>query len=403
LIRRLLLAALACALPAVTTTSVGAAAPAAARPPVVVALVSEVGANVLHRDFRTRLPAQLPAGAPPVTWVDLPPDGPYDARLRAARADGLGSVPEGALLGLRGTRILLAHRGPGSLDVFSAPSHGTGVLSAAASRRSGSNADALYVLVTGDIAPVLDWVARQGWIDIVSTSTNVLLGGGRSGQPVPDSFCGSAAEARRIVAAGKPLFAAAGNGEPDGATSPPLALPEVIRMGGVDARGAAEPDVTRPYDVGDLLSFTDGASAFDDTQPQGNRGTSFAAPRAAGRAALLVAHARAVLGDRGSGVRGGRLAVAPTGARRPSRGPLSDGALTAVELRRLLQDTATTAEPAGAARYPYEGFGALGTAQAALARAVLEGRAAAPDRGQEHRQHDDVQRLRAALTGPPRC
>lgn len=388
---------------ALAASSPAGAAPPAATPPVVVALVSELGANVLHHDFRTAEPLRLPTGAPEVSLVDLPPDGPYDQRLAAARAAGLGAVPAGAVIALRGTRLLLVHLGPDPLDLFAVPSHGTGVLSAAASRRMGSNPAALYVLVTGEDHRVLDWVARQSWIDIVSTSTGVLVGGGGTGRLVPDVACGTAEQARRVVAAGKPLFAAAGNGEPDAHLSPPLALPEVIRIGGVDVDGRTEPDVTRPYDAGDLLSQTESASAVDDRQLRGTRGTSFTAPRAAGRAAALLAYARRLVGDRGSGVRAGRLVVAPAAAPRPRRGPLADGVLTAEELRRLLQDTAVAALAPGPQRYAAEGFGALGDQQDASARAVLAGQVEAPDRSAEHRQHQDVQRQRAVLTGPPRC
>lgn len=374
-------------------------------PPVVIAIVGETGANFLHRDFQTSasLAADLPRGAPVPTDVALPGAGPFAQRWQTALAGPLGQVPTGALLRLSGTRILVKNVYPQPRSALTAPSHGTGVLAASAARSSGSAPQALYVVVLGGLDEAWDWVADQPWIDVATSSIVAAFGGGRTGDVAVDTTCPAALYVRRSVAAGRPAFESAGNQEQLGNVSTPTGLPEVIRVGGVDEAGMPQYDVTRPYDVGDLLWTDPGASDADDTATRRYQGTSFAAPRAAGRAALLISYARQLLGDRGSGIRQGRLAVAATGARLPRRGPLADGSLTNTELRTLLQNTATPYLPEPSARYVVEGFGALGNTQMSLARAVLRGDSAPPDRSSERAVHDRMQGVRAIVTGPPRC
>ena len=77
------------------------------------------------------------------------------------------------------------------------------------------------------------------------------------------------------------------------------------------------------------------------------------------------------------------------GGRRPPRGPLHDGDLTARELVDLMHHTAVPHEPPGPTRYFIEGYGAINDTSQALAMRVLRGEAAEPARPQE--DADDAQ------------
>jgi hypothetical protein len=360
---------------------------------IVIAVVGEAGANVLHREFRSST-APVPPGAPAPVEVRLPADGPFDARLKLAQASELGHVRPGGLLRLDGTRLLIKNVDAEPHDVLADPEHGTGVLGSMAGRTTGSAPGLTYVLVLGDLAESFGWVARQPWIDLVTVS--------RFGVGGKDPACPAGPQARAVVSAGKPVFAAGGNQTAVELATSPTGLPEVIRVGGVKEDGSPDELATKPYEIGDqfLSRFP---SWTDDRAMVAEYGTSFASPRAAGRAGLLVAAARRFVGDRGTGVRGGRLVVAPAGAGLPSTGPLSDGALSSAELRQLLQDTATPSLPDATTRYAAEGFGALGTAQTQLALRVLRGQAAAPDRTPERRLFEAHQAAAGVTMTSARC
>lgn len=133
-------------------------------------------------------------------------------------------------------------------------------------------------------------------------------------------------------------------------------------------------------------------------------GTSGATPSTAGRAATLIRLARAILGSRYTGTRGGALARAAAGADIPCVGPLSDGDFTAAELVQVLHHVAIPVAAAGPARYLFEGYGALNDPAAiATARDVLLGTKELPARPEDDAMHDRVEELRKTAWGAPRC
>ncbi len=383
----------------------GSPAPPDLSPPVV-ALVGDAGLNVLHEEFRTadgRDP-RYPVGMPTPIRVDLPRGGTFADRLDALRAGPLGSPAPGRLYAVRGTRLLI-YGTPGVSDVLTDTAHGTGVAGSVAGRRTGSAPDALVVMVPGDSAASYDWVARQRWIDVASTSVYTIR--------TSDDCAG--ATARRVWSEGSVLFSSAGNtydvAEP---LVVPNGLPETYQVGGVDAHGRTwlpphpeEPEpffavgnVVRPYESGARYSFP--APAGDDDramQPFG--GTSGATPTVAGYAARLVVEARRLLHAPAGQRAGGPLARATPGTRVPTRGPLADGDLTNAELVDVLHRTARPAEVAGPHRYALEGFGATDAQSHAAALEVLRGKADMPARPDEDRANAEAEALRGTLTA--RC
>lgn len=391
-------------------------APAVDAPGVVVAVLGEAGANLLHDDF-ARTGVVRPAGMPAATRLSLPTRGTFQERLDAARRGPLGHLERNRLYTVDGTSIVgliaptsldgtsdVVTSQPPTVDVLADRRHGTGVLSALAGRRHGTARDVSVVVVLGVDEAAWRWVADQSWIDLVSTSFSEIPYSGRS-RPA-DLACPVQREISDLTARGGLLFAANGNVQAH-SLLPPASSPEAHHVGGtnadgspvlVQADGSVTPDMTasRGYDTGELYSF----QAADDGSLSGSMpfgGTSGATPRTAGRAANLLLSARRLLHQ--SGPAGAGL-LASSAQRRywPRQGPLADGALTPTELSELLDSVATPYFPYGAAGFPLEGFGALSAGSELLAVDVLAGRRPQPERLQERQLAAANQQLRKALT-----
>jgi hypothetical protein len=404
------LVALACvaaaawtALPATAGTSSGGAAP-------VVAIVGEdPGVNVLHDDFRTadgRDPA-YPPGMPAPVMVSLPTAGTFAERLAQLQAGPLGHPVAGRLYAVHGTRLLLyAAPGSGSL-VGGDRLHATGVLSSAIGRRYGTAPTALGLFVPGTSPAAFDWFAKQQWVDVASMSSYAVHTV-NSEEPATTPICLGAEPVSRWIGQGHVFFSSSGNttDQPESVVTP-NGLSRVYQVGGVDSTGHtwlpghteesdtfyAAGNVVRPYETGELFSFPAAApDALTGSVHFG--GTSGATPRTAGRAAALIATARAMAGS--TGRRGPHLADA-TGHRRPAAGPLADGMFTSDELVDLLHAIAVPALPADGAGYAAEGYGALTDAAQRVGVRVLSGLQPMPTRTADDTANTVAEQARAAL------
>lgn len=384
------------------------AVPSVKARPAVIAVIGDSGFNPLHEEFATadgRDPV-YPPGMPAVVRVSVPRSGTFQERLAVLRAGPLGTPKPGTLYALAGTRLLVyAPADANAESALADRAHGTGVVASAAGGRTGTSKNALVVFVQGASDDGYNWLSRQAWIDVATTSVYNIR---------TTDQCVGAAGARALYGAGGLLFSSSGNTldafEP---LAMPNGLPDVYQVGGVDASGRtwlpprpeedspflAAGNVIRPYESGARFSYpAPSGDALTGNQPFG--GTSGATPTVAGYAAELVAAARRVLGS--DQVRtADALAVAKPGRRVPNAGPLSDGRFTRDELVELLHATARPAETAGPHRYAVEGFGATDDRSHRLALAVLAGIAPAPDRTQEQGAHAQAERTRAAATA--RC
>ncbi len=388
--------------------SVGASAgaePAPKRPVTTIAIVGDAGVNPLHDEFRTvdgRDPA-YPPGMPKPVRIALPRTPDAEAALAELREGPLGDPKPGTLYAVAGTRLLI-YAPPGEPGVLEDRAHGTGTASSAGGRTIGSSPESLIVVVPGTRDSSYDWLARQRWIDVASTSVYAIR---------TTEQCAGAAGARALHADGGLLFSSSGNAyDYYEALSIPNGLPEVYQVGGVDRTGRTwllprpeenEPlfalgNVVRPYETGARYSFP-AASPDGRTGTQPFGGTSGATPTVAGYAAELVAEARRLL--KATGPRTATaLAVRRPGTALPRRGPLADGDFTRDELVALLHNSAMPAETAPR-RYLLEGFGATDKRSHQLALAVLRGQTASPDRDADREVHVQAERLREQLTS--RC
>lgn len=386
-------------------------------PAVVIAVVNEAGLNVLHSDFAaSRTPSVH--GRPRAVEVNLPNRGTWRERLDALEKGALGAAPYGVLYSVAATRIVGIYNATppdarpdeagvgydGTYNFLSTDRyHGTAVVSSAAGRKHGTDPAALIVFVNGTEA--FTWLSEQRWIDFAVTSHIGL-------RP-----CSTGPGAARFADTGRITFSAAGNGEGLGMVSTPSGDPSNYIVGGVHADGRTYPPhgrpveegrigasntPNRPYETGELFSFkaADGHS-FDRSHSFG--GTSGAAPRTAGDAALILRHARSILGSTYTGVRDGKLARLGPAGHKPARGPLADGDFTRSELIDLLHHTAVPFEPPSPGRYMMEGYGAIRPESIELAKRILEGRAVAPDRSEEDAAHAAVTAARRAMFPEARC
>lgn len=398
------LATVLIAIPAPTRANSSVAKPAPA-PPAVIAVV-EHGVNVLHSDFAVAGggDAPLPRGLPQVTRVTLPDSGSFEQRLEEAQSGPLGHLEEDTLYYVRGTRVLV-YSPPDSFttDVFQDRSHGTGVASAAVGSEHGTNPDALVVVVVDSGPAAWEWLAKQNWIDAVSTSYITVLHG--------TERCHEEPFIKEIVDQGRLVFSAVGNGEQFGQIGSPSGVPQAYQVGGVDPEGRTylpradgyASTSNRPYETGDRFQF-DSANSDSLSDSMAFGGTSGATPSTAGRATKLIQHARTLLGSSFTGARHQKLARAGRSALVPKDGPLADGDLKASELIDVLHHIARPAEPASPARYLIEGFGALNHDNVlALGKRVLSGRAKLPERPQEDAMHEHVETTRAATYFEGRC
>jgi subtilisin family serine protease len=368
----------------------------------VVAVVAEHGIDVLHPEFATADGADLvlpPAVKSRVVVVKLPRGGSQDQRRDALMRSALRHPRTGQAYYISGTRLVVVATEPG-LDLTTDDFHGTAVTSVAGGRRVGTGQDVLMVTAVGTQDPAWAWTARQSWIDVATTSTFPILGATE-----PPYMCSSAGSVARMRRSGQLLFAAAGNGPEDTYLLPPGGLPGVIRVGGVHPDGTSvNPYVdgtehspymysAREYDVAELFTMT----VADNSAPTGYSeatGTSGSSPRVAGRVAQLLAELRRAVGDSQVGVRNGALVRAQ--GRRPVRGPLADGKLTADELQILLFHRARPSLPEQPGRYTQEGFGYFDAK--ALTSALSEGlgRSEAMQRVEDDQEHQIALRLREA-------
>jgi hypothetical protein len=404
--------------------------------PSVVAVVGESGLNVLHSEFRTPDGADpvYPAGMSAPQFVTLP-GGDFAAALAELRAGPLAQMEPGTLYAVHGTRLLVyapASAGA-SRSILGDPRqeevlapvlgsadpllHGTGVVDAVNGTRYGTNPNAIVVLVPSLHPDDWEWVARQSWIDLATTSSYSALPA-TAGGTVDTADPSRAANARALCEGGRAIadmtragrIAFSSSGNTTDATEPltaPNGLPDVYLVGGVDAQGKSwrpvhdeESDefyrygnVVRPYDTGERFSFSAAApDSYDGTTHFG--GTSGATPLTAGWASRIVQEARALLGTDGAAA--GAFAVAAPGTTLPARGPLADGRFTRDELIGLLHHTAVAAEAASPARYFVEGFGAFARSSFDLSVAVLRGNATEPSRPDEDAARAQTQQLRVA-------
>lgn len=379
-------------------------------PPPVIAIIEGNGVNALHTDFslRTSEKLVLPSTMPRPSWVSLPDHGTFEERLEEARSGPLGNLEGGRIHWIRDTRLgVFVPSGSAVTDVFERRFHGTGTASAAVGLEHGTNPDALVIVIPDNDAAAWEWLAKQHWIDIISTS----YFGVRFGSD-PHGSCPSARFIRQIAEQGRLVFSSSGNVEQAGTAHAPSGAPFTYQVGGVDDEGRSyipgradnSPSVTptRPYETGDRFEFPSADSeSLDGSMAFG--GTSGATPSTAGRAADLLHFAREILSSNWTGTRDGALAVAAKAARLPSKGPLSDGRLERDELTQLLHHIAVPAEPAFPGRYLIEGYGALNQDAVSLGKKILAGTAPEPERPEEDAMHEHVEAARELLFPAARC
>ena len=416
----------------------------------VVALVDS-GINPYHSEFRDRSKRAL---RHPSTYISGFPRDAEAIRLtldaanyeEAVTADcrRWAEVKSGRLYWFPGTRIV----GAISFDAldpmdcenplapFSGPilddnGHGTMVASRAAAAEYGACPSCLIVSVQGT-TPGVKWAGKNSnWIDVQSNSWGPIV---PVWTPVEADIFTSNPDFIRTVesAARKHLaFWASGNGVATrgGAlghptfVDPRMSAPSIVMVGGHDSGYVNTWPDFPPHVVSDSCNcWAAYHNQLDESSETVGSGTSSATPFAAGGAGAILKEARAILGDRSTGVDG---KVVASGARGLVRGPLADGRFTVEEWRRVLYSTATERPeaqhedgppcdlvdgtvlysstpvawrdvPEDYPEYLHIGYGAVDRPALRTASAILEGRRSVPDRSDVDAFFDQVDALREA-------
>lgn len=314
--------------------------------------------------------------------------------------------------------------------------HGSMTASRAAGAPRSLAPKARIVMIEGLGAQSVEWAADQGWIDVQSNSWISLVP-----PPLPSAVSSSFERAAQDML----TLAGSGNGTAfiTGFAPTPTYLlstapPGVVLVGGHDNGKATMWSGAPPHVVADAYA---GQTAIGDSSG-GMRPhpiaccTSAASPYAAGGAAAIVLEARKLLGSPAGG--GGNGLVACGHARGVRKGPLDDGLFTVAELKNVLFHTAqarpvegrddglihwggeprvpdypqygpganpfcigcTTmpipwaAIPENASAYQFIGYGGINEHSVALAKKVLRGKAAVPERPDEDAQYELDQQIR---------
>lgn len=303
--------------------------------PVVVAQF-DTGTNPFHPCFRRPglvHPADAVPGYPRVSLpVDLTFGATYEDSLQASQA-ALDTIQDWTLHHVPDT-ALSYHGGTGARATFvDTYPHGAQASSQIACGAYGLAPNAHLVILPwyahpGDRVPLLEWVTAQDWIDVVHL--NVQDG------PSPTS---KIPQVNALIASGKLVVIAAGNGVNGGGTAYPSELSRYngpvgsLVAGAIDGHGYTSYSNYNPDVSMDGSGTLAAAPRSFGTTTFG--GTSSASPRLAGYAARLLGELRHEFGHTGQG-----LLTLPAGATPPAEGPLSDGTLTAAELHEVIRKTA---------------------------------------------------------------
>jgi hypothetical protein len=409
-------------------------------PPVGVVAVVDTGINPYNLVFRDRSPRALRY---PGTYIPGYPKGLPALRLSLDAKDFAtamrldcervwSKIKPGQLYWVPGTKIVGAITFRPTQSATACPGqpfssildtywHGTMTASRAVATGYGACPDCRVVAVQAidefGISNMteaeaaaekgLDFVrANSGWIDADSNSWGATVPYDPTGQSGLFSASPNLARTVEALASVIPSFYASGNGAGNLNLPPPRSTlgygqntPSAIVVGGVDSgRILSWPNV--PVHLAADACDNYGASNTSTTESTSTTGggTSAATPYVAAGAVRELMTARALLGDRSSGVHGGVVARGPAG--RVHSGPLADGVLTVAEWRRVFLATATTrpvaeptdgpacadalapwsSVPAGFPEFLSIGYGVIDSPARALASAVLAGTKSLPDR-----------------------
>jgi hypothetical protein len=389
--------------------------------PAVVVATFDTGINPFHPCLRRpglTHPRQRTPGYPSTsTPLRLSFRSSYAASLAASKP-ALDGIKPWTLHHVPGTNVSFYGGTHARTELVDDEDHGGKAASQIGCAQFGLAPDAQLVVLNWYDDPaaeerLVSWVAAQPWIDVVHLNIQDVPAPVSRQSPAPQL---SHEGIKKLIAAGKLVVVAAGNGVAGSGAAYPTELskydaPEgALVVGADDNGGYALFSNLDPHVVMDGMNTPAAESAGFGTSLF--NGTSSSSPLAAGYVARLIADCRLRLGHTGTG-----LVTIPAGRSRPRTGPLADGRLTAAELHEVVRATANPnphesrfdGPDAGAGNpykpipqpvdlpasfYPKMGYGEISDRTAPIALAVLLGERPLPGRPVEDRLFEISESLR---------
>lgn len=344
------------------------------------------------------------------------------------------------------TPLILDYGGHGTMTASRATGNTVAV--------GGDDPGIWVVAVQGFTPEAVTWAAQQDWIDMISISSGLSLGGLAPG--VANVEAQEAIEAFDEASHAKPLFASSGNGVGNvGMAGFPSWLrgasgvPDAVSVGATDNANMAQWDNQDSYIAADGCSNPAAEEDSLDAVTMSGGGTSSATPYSAGGAAKMLIEARRTLNDTELGPRVDEELAPPEGAwdsgyegdahvvlaegQPPEdlkEGPLADGVFTMREFKDVLYHTAlvtpteddSDGEECGAARngnpfgagyvpasavpedarFPFQGYGEINVASIDASIEVLQAGAEMPERGMDDWHYERAHsHKKTFVTGEP--
>lgn len=328
--------------------------------PRVVGITYDTGTNPFHPCFRRPdWPSTFDAipeirGVAKTLRLDFA--GSYAESLDRSRA-AINEMLPFTLYVIEGTNLLVYTGRGGGNDLVDVYPHGAAASSQVTCPEFGLAPEGYLVIanwyrsaggvlqdLTGvgaaDLARLETWSAMQPWIDVIHLNIQQIFP-----TVVPT---GTAQSIDQMVAAGKLVVIAAGNGFGNAGGHIPTETVDYYRNPGVLAAGANDGTGYVSFSNLDPHTVMDGcATQAADWNSYGSNwfgGTSSSSPRTAGYAMELLYRLRRHYGAAPGTAHAALLRLAP--AQRPATGPLADGLLTVHELHEVVRKTADPRLPA---------------------------------------------------------
>lgn len=309
----------------------------------VVGVTFDTGTNPFHPCFRRPNGPSAFDAIPEIRGIAQPLQLSFGADYPSSLAASQGAIDAMqpfTLYAVEGTNLLVYTGSQPGIDLVDTYPHGANASSQITCPEYGLAPEGFLVIVNwyNYASPESDaleqWAAQQEWIDVIHLNIQQIAPTVLQTSSLPGI--------RAMVAAGKQVVIAAGNGWGNAGGHIPTETIDYYSVDGVIAAGANEASGYASFSNLDPHVVMDGCNTVSahpsSFESDSFAGTSSASPRITGYVMSLLGRVRAHFGA-GPGTAGNVLVRLDAGSR-PASGPLADGTLSVVEMHEVLRKTA---------------------------------------------------------------